>query len=1059
MIRSTGLVLGMWLLLLGGIPAATALDPHQALDHFGQRAWRTEAGLPENTVHSILQARNGYLWLGTDGGLVRFDGVDFLTFDTENTPQFASDSVYDVFEDTSGTLWIATAAGLVTYCNGRFSTYTMAQGLPADTVWLTHEDAHHRLWALTAAGPAWLDGEHFSPVAGTQAAVPLHRRAVAEDARGKLWLGGSSGLFSIDLAKTSPELAAHLLPGQEVAAVVPDQDGLWVGGANGLDRYANGVLTPMRLPHGTMVTALSPDAHRGLWAGTTSGLLHLSANGTVLAGHLDGNLRERIDSLFLDREGSLWISTEHGAFRLTHGASTATSDSDTDLSTVSMEGFAAGSPLAINRTLAFYEDREGSLWLGTDSGGLHLLHAQKFTTYTTRDGLSGNYVRSVWQSAHGDLWVGTDGEGLNRRAGAGFVPVTAPLSSNVVLSLADAPAGDVWVGTPNGLNRLRPEGAQRGSVKTFTSADGLPDDFIRSLYTDQDGSLWVGTRHGLAHWSGNTFTSYSSMDGLASDLVGALLRAGPLWIGTSDGLSRLEGNHFTNDTMVQGLSNNTITAIARDHEGTLWLGTNGGGLNRLQAGKIFAFPSRPQGLPGTIYGILEDGQGRLWLSSKTGIFAVSLADLNAYAADPTRELPVAVYGTADGMNIREASGDSHPSAWKATDGRLWFATLDGVSVVDPEHMPLNRVPPPVVLEQVLVDDQERAPGGELDLQPGAHRLEFRYAGLSFVAPQRVRYRYRLEGFDHDWVDAGSRRSAFYTNLSPGRYRFRVMAANNDGVWNTGGASLGLRLRPHFYQTWWFYTALALMLGGLGYLVYRWRVLEVEARWAAVLRERSRIAREIHDTLAQGFVGISVQLELMAQMLKGVRTPGTAKPEADQIDHQIEQMRAQVQASLADARTSIWDLRSAGSSAQDLPARMSRTSTQLAAGSSTKVYLQVKGTYRPLARKMEEELLRIGQEAVANALRHARATRVDVELVYAPGQVSLHVDDDGCGFLPETNGLEGHYGLRGMRERAQEIAAALSLDSAPGAGTRVRVEVPLDRNLIERAPAGERKPVR
>ena len=450
-------------------------------------------------------------------------------------------------------------------------------------------------------------------------------------------------------------------------------------------------------------------------------------------------------------------------------------------------------------------------------------------------------------------------------------------------------------------------------------------------------------------------------------------------------------------------------------------------------GAIQAFPWSSKGLPGTIYGILEDAGGHLWLSSQSGIFRVSLAQLNAYS--PSHPIAVDAYGTADGMNIRECSGSGHPAAWKLADGSLWFATLDGVSFIDPAHAAENRVPPPVVIEKVLVDDQARGLDQELTIQPGANRLEFQYAGLSFVAPQKVRYRYQLKGFDHGWIEAGSRRAAFYTNLPPGRYRFAVMAANNDGVWNTAGASFALRLLPHFYQTWWFYSALALAGLLLGYLVYRWRVLQVEAQWGAVLAERGRLAREIHDTLAQGFVGISVQLELVARLL------ATSREAALQ---QLDQARALVRASLAEARTSIWDLRSESAGAEDLPGRLRQSCNRIASGSPSKVYLQVKGTYRPVTRKTEEELLRIGQEAVANAVRHAEATRIDVQLIYEAARVSLQVADDGRGFepSPERSGPEGHYGIKGMHERAEEIDAALVLESTPGGGTRISVEAPL-----------------
>ncbi len=1017
----------MWALLLLFTHGAMALDPQRSLEHYGHQAWRTDSGLPQNTVHAILQTRDGYLWLGTDGGLVRFDGIDFATFDSENTPPFASDTVYDLLQDAAGTLWISTAAGLLSYRDGGFHAYTTAQGLPAANVWFAYEDSRRRLWAITSAGPAFFNGTTFSPIAGAEVAAPLNRRALAEDGQGSLWLGGSSGVFAIDINQATPRLAQHLLGGIEVDAVERDpRGGLWIGTSEGLERYAGGTTAAVSvssLPAKTEVSALHSDGANGLWVGSAHGIFHLGSDGALLPFAAHGLDVGRVDRLFQDRQGVLWMATERGVFRLAHNQ---------------LAAFPAGSALSGSHVLAMYEDREGDLWLGADSDGLHLLRDQKFTTYTTGDGLSGNLVRCVFQSADGELWIGTDGAGLNRRTASGFAHLTTAdgLSSNVILSLAGGAGGDLWIGTPNGLNLLHKKNG--GQVKRFTSADGLPDDFIRSLYADRDGSLWIGTRHGLAHLVAGKFTSFSRLDGLGSDFIGAIFRSDTdLFIGTSGGLSRLHDGVFSNYTVQQGLSDNVVTAIAQGAQSpeSLWLGTNGGGLNRWRPAGLKVFP----GLPRTIYGILEDASSRLWLSSQTGIFRVSLAQLDAYAAGASPSIAVAAYGTADGMNIRECSGSGHPAAWKLTDGSLWFATLDGVSVIDPAHTAENRVPPPVVIEKVLVDDQARSLDQKLTIKPGANRLEFQYAGLSFVAPQKVQYRYQLEGFDHGWIEAGSRRAAFYTNLPPRTYRFRVLAANNDGVWNETGASLELRLLPHYYQTWWFYSLLAMALLLLAYLVYRWRVLQVEAQWGAVLAERGRLAREIHDTLAQGFVGISVQLELVARLMAGSRDAAL-----QQVSEHLDQARDLVRASLAEARSSIWDLRSGNTASQDLPARLGQSCNRITNGSASKVYLQVKGTYRPVARKIEEELLRIGQEAVANAVRHAAATRIDVQLIYQGSSVSLRIEDDGRGFDPQPgfSGPEGHYGIRGMHERAGQIDAALVLESVPGQGTRVSVEAPL-----------------
>jgi ligand-binding sensor domain-containing protein/signal transduction histidine kinase len=1055
---------GLCLLLLLAGPPATALDPYRSLDHYGHQVWRTDSGLPQNTVHAVTQTRDGYVWLGTDGGLVRFDGVDLVTFDAENTVQFKSDTVYDLFEDSSGSLWISTGAGLLRYRSGAFEAFTMARGMPADTVWFSYEDHHHRMWAITPSGPAWFDGRIFLPVPGAQSATPANRQGLVEDAQGRLWLGGNDGVFALKSAGPTPGLALHRLNGVDVSAVALDPQGdVWIGTSGGLQRFSQNTLIAVpvssaasdQAPARLAVTALHADGAGGMWVGTAAGLLHRASDGALLPlaanGGADthpGNLLQgRVNSLFADRRGALWIAGERGLFRLQGNQ---------------MQSFAAGSDLAVNRVLALFEDREGSLWVGTDSDGLNLLRDQKFTTYTTSDGLSGNLVRCVFQGADGALWIGTDGAGLNRRTSTGFVHLTTAdgLASNVILSLAGGAGGDVWVGTPDGLNLLHSDTTHSGSgsnvrVKRFTLTDGLPDDFIRSLFTDRDGSLWVGTRHGLSHLDQGRFSNYSSMDGLGSDFIGVIFRSttpsqphpsglsGDLWIGTSGGLSRLHQGVFSNSVLPPGPANDSVTAIAQTREASpsFYLGSNGGGLLCFRQGAVAAVPSNAHALPGTIYGILEDAGGNLWLSSRTGIYRIAAdALIQSAGGVPTGGIAanrVAAYGTADGMNIRECSGGGHPAAWKLADGSLWFATLDGVSMIDPGHTSENSLPPPVVLERVMVDDRVRDLHQELIIRPGTNRLEFQYAGLSFVAPQKVQYKYQLQGFDRGWIDAGTRRAAFYTNLPPGHYRFQVLAANNDGVWNLSGATFELRQLPHFYQTWWFYSSLALASLVLGYLVYRWRVLQVESRFSAVLAERGRLAREIHDTLAQGFVAVSVQLELVGRLLAGSRET----PAPPVVEH-LNQARDMVRASLAEARSSIWDLRS--EQAPDLPSRLRQSCSRITAGTSCRVSLQVSGTYRPVERRIEEELLRIGQEAVTNALRHGAATRIDVQLVYAETQVSLRVIDDGCGFQPLSNGSgpEGHFGIRGMHERAAEIHAALVLESTPGEGTRVSVDVPL-----------------
>jgi len=1009
------------LLCATAVHSARALDPHRFLKEYGHQTWQTDNGLPENTVHSILQTRDGFLWLGTEGGLVRFDGFDFSIFNADNTPALKSQTVYDLFQDSAGALWISTADGLVRYQQHTFQRFSQADGLPGNAVWFTFQDKRGNLWAITADGISVFRENKFEIVAGSISIDMLTRSAVAQESDGSVWIATGAGVVRLNENTRQVEPATEALKFAEASAIQFDASGkLWIATRQALMVMSNSKLTAMPLILATPkaeITALLKDDRAGMWVGTSAGLIHYGEAKPVLLTTAQGLPGGRIQTLFYDRSGALWIGTDQGLARYFDGAVQSLKQKD-------------GIPQ--NTVLSFFEDRDGDLWYGTDAGGLTILRDQLITTYTTSDGLSGDLVRSVLQDAAGTIWIGTNGSGLNRLTSAGFHSITTAdgLASNVILSLAATPNGEMWVGTPDGLTRIR-----NGEYHTFTSAEGLPDDFVRSLLAEDDGSLWIGTRRGLAHYVNGRFTNYSRMDGLGSDFIGAMSRSqkSGLWIGTSGGLSLFDNGTFTNFTTKDGLSTNVVTAIYEDARGTLWLGTNGGGLNRRLNGKIQALKSGKTGLPDTIYGILEDKQNNLWLSARTGIFRVSKAALENPSGELPASLKVVSYGTADGMKIGECSSGGHPAAWSMKNGTLWFATLRGVSFIDPARASRVGLAPLIAMEKVLVDDQELPLSGELNLEAGSHRLELQYAGLSFAAPQNVHYRYRLEGFDPEWIDAGARRDAFYTNLPPAKYRFHVYAANKDGIWSESGASFELRKLPHFYQTWWFYLLVGLGLALLAYAIYRYRVHQVESRFGAVLKERGRIAREIHDTLAQDLVGVSVQLEVVSRLM-------TTSAEAAR--KQLNEARTLVRKGIEDARTSIWDLRSQGN--EDLPARLTKAVTTASSHSSAKVYLQVKGTYRPLDKHVEAELLRIGQEAVTNATRHAEATRIDVELLYDASLLRMSITDDGRGFAGSQNhsGPEGHFGIRGMRERAANIKANLQLESEPGTGTRVSVELPV-----------------
>lgn len=993
---------------------------------FSAQSWRTDDGLPSDMVNAILQSRDGYLWVATNAGLARFDGVRFEVFSRAVAPQLANDDCLRVFEARGGSLWIGTVGGgLARLEHGAFQRYGRADGLVFQYPITFLEDHAGRQWFGTDEGLYVWDGRTFArvgsplqPLFETQA----HRILFTTPNGIAVWEStdeeGNSAGSPFDRGRvlargTEPKILEAL--GIEVPAslhwpfrVVAGQRGTtWVHetAAHRIWRFRGNKSESFDLPPAWDDERFTPiyESRNGiLWIGTLTGGLRFLENGVFHSLTSEDGLPGRtITAITEDREGNIWIGTSAGLARLRRRAFTMAFKSDEERTD--------------ERTWTVLEDHTGDIWIGTQSELLRK-HGSEWSTYSKWNGRAGTSVTSLLEDRGNRLWIGTTG-GLTCRIGERFVD--------------------------------------------YTDKDGLSDANVRALYEDSHARLWIGTAAGGATiYENGRFRAVRAKDGLGSDWVRFITedRAGNLWLCTTGGLSRWREGSITTYRRADGLSEDIVLGVHEGDDGTLWVATLGGGLCRLKNGKFRAITSA-DGLPdNTILRILDGPRGDYWMSTPKGIFRVETKQLDAVADGRSRHVDCVVYGKKDGLTTTDCGGGTQPSGWRDRKGRLWFPTSRGVAMVDPATLVINRVPPPVIVEQVISDGRLVPASAPVTLAAGSKSLEVHYTGLSFTAPERVRFRYRLEGYDVDWIDAGSRRTAYYTSLPPGRYAFHVLAANDDGVWNETGARLDVRMLPFFYQTWWFLIACIAGAILIVWRLYARRLRQIEARFAAVVDERNRIARELHDTIARGFTGVSMQLEAVSARLPDL------SPEARE---SLDRARLLTRSSLADARRSVRALRPQALVRGDLASSLRTSLEEATLGTRVRGEFSIRGTTKSLPDLVEDHLLRVGQEAISNALRHGEPRAVRVELLYHRRRVELRIEDDGRGFqaggridrVDESgagakrddgigcedrspdDGVSGGMGLPGMRERLAQIGGTLEITSAPDRGTRIKAIVP------------------
>ncbi|MDB6174308.1 MAG: two component regulator propeller/histidine kinase domain protein [Chthoniobacteraceae bacterium] len=965
-------------------PSATELPgrSRSAGREYVLATWQTAEGLPANTVTALAQTRDGWLWIGTTNGLARFDGVRFTAFgESHGLPAL---SISCLLEENDGTFWVGTAGGgLARWENGHFSTVTLGENLADNTV-------------LT----------------------------MTQGLDGALWIGTVSGLFEYR--------DRHLIRHVEatVSRLVATPSGIWFIFGGQLGRWNNGslmqpdpALEPSRF---SSLGALAGGPGGSLWFGGANGYAGRLADGAVTTfGEGSASLASSLWEILPARTGDVWLGTSaSGLARLRDGKLLALTTED---------------GLPSNSVRAVCEDREGNLWVGTAGGGLTRLRPRQVTALTTGDGLSHNVIMALAEDAHGTIWIGTNGGGLNRWQGGRLEPhaPTYLLENEVISSLAATCDGALWLGTwGSGLFRVA-----SGKVVRFQSSDGLPGRDVSALCEDPADGLWVGTLDGgPAYFSNDEITYPAGIAPLAGQPITAIVtdHAGRVWFGTAgQGVACLENGRLMRWKRADGLASDFVRTLREDSTGTLWAGTSGG-LTRWVQGKPESFTVR-HGLPDAVVSqIMDDGHGHLWVGTNRGILRIPLHSFDN-AGQP---LEVLTLGARDGLPSLECTGGFHPSGLRTRDGRLCFGTVGGLALLDPVLFNAASTPPPVLIEEIGIGSAAPSLVGPAPVIVPANtgRVDFRFTALSFTAPERTRFRYMLHGLEPAWIDAGSQRTASYTHLPPGHYHFRVLASLDGGTWSDAGAVVALQVLAPWWQKPWpeAIGALAGVIGVAGvarFLTRRRlqrRLLLVEQQFA-LERERSRIARDIHDDLGANLTQIS--------MLSALGCEQRDKPAL--VEEHFNAIAATAGDLVQAMDAIVWAVNPRHNTLESLARYITRFAEDFFTHTPVRLRLDVPMQLPEAALRSEvrHNLFLAAKEALNNALRHAAPTEVRLRLAVEGGQLILHVEDNGRGFLPGTEDSDGN-GLGNLRRRLAECAGTCEIVSAPGQGTRILFSIPL-----------------
>jgi signal transduction histidine kinase/ligand-binding sensor domain-containing protein len=959
---------------------AQALDPNRAVSDYLRNRWEAQQGFSGGTVYAIAQTPDGYLWLGTENGLVRFDGLNFLPFNQTNSAVLPSGPVIDLLTDADGNLWIRPLSrDLLRYRDGQFQDVmpeldSARSGITA----MCRGTNGQALFAVLSNGTFSYSNGRFSKLISSSGLPNILIISMAQTADGKIWTGTrDAGLFFISNGQRSP--VPWDLPDRKINSLLAVENELWIGTDMGLVRWNGNEITRPGVPasfSNKQVLSMTSDREANIWVGMSNGMLRLNKAGLTSSESDTASLGD-VNAIFEDREGNLWLGNRYGIERLRDTAFITYSASRDSSST--------GGGIV-------YVDNESRHWFAPAEGGLYWKKGTEVGD-VKNDKLDQDVVYAI-TGARGELWLG-------RRRG--------------------------------GLTHLI---YRDGSftTRTYTEADGLAGNRIYSVYLSRDGSVWAGSLGGgVSRLRNGKLTTFTIADGLGSNAVNSILETtdGTMQFATTDGLTTLSQGAWKTYKSANGLPPGSVNCLAEGAGGTLWIGTDYG-IAFLDSDHIEVPRNLPAALHEPILGIAEDRNWGLWISTSRHILRVNR---NRLLSGSLSESDVREFGIADGLlSIEGVKRDR--SVIGDPRGRIWISTYRGVSVVDPTQVTNNLVPSLVHIAGVTVDGSSIDPKGLMRVPGGTQKITFSYAGLSLSVPERVRFRYKLDGFDTDWSEPVASREAVYTNLPPGPYRFHVIASNSAGLWNGLESSVQFQIEPKLWQTAWFRLAVLLTVLLITLALYRARLRrltqQMNLRFEERLAERTRIAQDLHDTLLQGFLSASMQLHVAADQMPA-DAPG--KP-------LVSRVLALMSKVIEEGRKTVSGLRSPVSS-DDLEKSFAGVQQELAVQTERDFRVIVEGTPRKLHPVIRDEAYRIGREALVNAARHSQATKIEVELEYSARELRIIVRDNGKGIDSQVLrvGKDGHWGLAGMRERADAIGARLKVWSRTGAGTEVELVIP------------------